>query len=281
MNIVKTKADLYRLLDKQRSFSTKIGLVPTMGSLHMGHLSLIEVAKRKSDFVWVTIFINPTQFNDVNDFKSYPKEIDGDIKKIRSISKEINIFIPSVNEMYPENISLEKFNFGDIDNILEGKFRPNHFNGVATIVKKLFEIFKPYFVFFGEKDFQQTLIIKKIIYKFFPDINIIICPTIRDKNGLALSSRNKLISKNSLSKCGIIFETLQFAKANYIKVNFVDLLVIIKSKIEIIKNFELEYFEIRDEENLVIYNQNDYKKSFRGFISVKVEGVRLIDNLPF
>ena len=183
--------------------------------------------------------------------------------------------------MYPENISLEKFNFGDIDNILEGKFRPNHFKGVATIVKKLFEIFEPYFVFFGEKDFQQTLIIKKIIYKFFPEINIIICPTIRDKNGLALSSRNKLISKNSLSKCGIIFETLQFAKANYIKVDFVDLLAIIKSKIETIKNFELEYFEIRDEENLVIYNQNDYKKSFRGFISVKVEGVRLIDNLPF
>ena len=281
MNIVKTKADLYRLLDEQRSFSNKIGLVPTMGSLHMGHLSLIEVAKRKSDFVWVTIFINPTQFNDVNDFKSYPKEIDGDIKKIRSISKEINIFIPSVNEMYPENISLEKFNFGDIDNILEGKFRPGHFNGVATIVKKLFEIFEPCFVFFGEKDFQQTLIIKKIICKFFPEINIIICPTIRDKNGLALSSRNKLISKNSFSKCGIIFETLQFAKANYIKIDFVDLLVAIKSKIETIKNFELEYFEIRDEENLVIYNQNDYKKSFRGFISVKVEGVRLIDNLPF
>ena len=281
MNIVKTKADLYRLLDEQRSFSNKIGLVPTMGSLHMGHLSLIEVAKRKSDFVWVTIFINPTQFNDVNDFKSYPKEIGGDIKKIRSISKEINIFIPSVNEMYPENIYLEKFNFGDIDNILEGKFRPDHFNGVATIVKKLFKIFEPYFVFFGEKDFQQTLIIKKIIYKFFPEINIIICPTIRDKNGLALSSRNKLISKNTLSKCGIIFETLQFAKANYIKVDFVDLLVTIKSKIETIKNFELEYFEIRDEENLVIYNQNDCKKSFRGFISVKVEGVRLIDNLPF
>lgn len=281
MNIVKTKADLYRLLDEQRSFSNKIGLVPTMGSLHMGHLSLIEVAKRKSDFVWVTIFINPTQFNDVNDFKSYPKEIDGDIKKIRSISKEINIFIPSVNEMYPENISLEKFNFGNIDNILEGKFRPGHFNGVATIVKKLFEIFEPCFVFFGEKDFQQTLIIKKIIYKFFPEINIIICPTIRDKNGLALSSRNKLISKNSFSKCGIIFETLQFAKANYIKIDFVDLLVAIKSKIETIKNFELEYFEIRDEENLVIYNQNDYKKSFRGFISVKVEGVRLIDNLNF
>lgn len=281
MNIVETKTDLNKLLDEQRSFSNKIGLVPTMGSLHMGHLSLIEVAKRKSDFVWVTIFINPTQFNDLNDFKSYPREIDDDIKKIRSISKEINIFIPSVNEMYPENISLEKFNFGEIDNILEGKFRPGHFNGVATIVKKLFQIFQPYFVFFGEKDFQQTLIIKKIINNFFSDIDIVICPTIRDKNGLALSSRNALISKNSFSKSAIIFETLQLAKANYVKLNFVDLLETIKNKIEKIKNFELEYFEIRDEENLEIYSQNDNKKSYRGFISVKVEGIRLIDNLSF
>ena len=281
MNIVKTKTDLNKLLDEQRSFSNKIGLVPTMGSLHMGHLSLIEVAKRKSDFVWVTIFINPTQFNDLNDFKSYPREIDDDIKKIRSISKEINIFIPSVNEMYPENISLEKFNFGEIDTILEGKFRPGHFNGVATIVKKLFQIFQPYFVFFGEKDFQQTLIIKKIINNFFSDIDIVICPTIRDKNGLALSSRNALISKNSFSKSAIIFETLQLAKANYVKLNFVDLLETIKNKIEKIKNFELEYFEIRDEENLEIYSQNDNKKSYRGFISVKVEGIRLIDNLSF
>lgn len=281
MNIVETKTDLNKLLNEQRSFSNKIGLVPTMGSLHMGHLSLIEVAKRKSDFVWVTIFINPTQFNDLNDFKSYPREIDDDIKKIRSISKEINIFIPSLNEMYPEKITLEKFNFGKIDNILEGKFRPGHFNGVATIVKKLFQIFQPYFVFFGEKDFQQTLIIKKIINKFFQEINIIICPTIRDKNGLALSSRNALISKNSFSKSAIIFETLQLAKANYVKLNFVDLLETIKNKIEKIKNFELEYFEIRDEENLEIYSQNDNKKSYRGFISVKVEGIRLIDNLSF
>ena len=281
MNIVETKTDLNKLLNEQRSFSNKIGLVPTMGSLHMGHLSLIEVAKRKSDFVWVTIFINPTQFNDLNDFKSYPREIDDDIKKIRSISKEINIFIPSVNEMYPENISLEKFNFGEIDKILEGKFRPGHFNGVATIVKKLFQIFQPYFVFFGEKDFQQTLIIKKIINNFFSDIDIVICPTIRDKNGLALSSRNALISKNSFSKSAIIFETLQLAKANYVKLNFVDLLETIKNKIEKIKNFELEYFEIRDEENLEIYSQNDNKKSYRGFISVKVEGIRLIDNLSF
>jgi len=281
MNIVETKTDLNKLLNEQRSFSNKIGLVPTMGSLHMGHLSLIEVAKRKSDFVWVTIFINPTQFNDLNDFKSYPREIDDDIKKIRSISKEINIFIPSVNEMYPENISLEKFNFGEIDNILEGKFRPGHFNGVGTIVKKLFQIFQPYFVFFGEKDFQQTLIIKKIINNFFSEIDIVICPTIRDKNGLALSSRNALISKNSFSKSAIIFETLQLAKANYVKLNFVDLLETIKNKIEKIKNFELEYFEIRDEENLEIYSQNDNKKNYRGFISVKVEGIRLIDNLSF
>ena len=220
------------------------------------------------------------QFNNVNDLKKYPRDIKNDLQRLETLS-DIIVYIPNDNDIYEKDIKKKKYNFGHFTKIMEGKMRPGHFNGVATIVKKLFEIFEPYFVFFGEKDFQQTLIIKKIIYKFFPEINIIICPTIRDKNGLALSSRNKLISKNSFSKCGIIFETLQFAKANYIKVDFVDLLVKIKSKIEIIKNFELEYFEIRDEENLVIYNQNDYKKSFRGFISVKVEGVRLIDNLPF
>ena len=281
MNIVKTKLELNKLLTEQKSFSNKIGLVPTMGSLHDGHLYLIEMATKKSDFVWVTIFINPTQFNDVNDFESYPREIDSDIIKIKNISEKINIFIPTIDEMYPHNVSFEKFNFDEISTILEGKFRPGHFNGVATIVKKFFEIFEPYFVFFGEKDFQQTLIVKKITNKFFPKVNIIVCPTFRDKNGLALSSRNKLISNNSISECGVIFETLKLAKANYTKLNFVDLLEIIKNKIEKIKNFELEYFEIRSEENLVIYNQNDFKKNYRGFISVKVEGIRLIDNLAF
>lgn len=281
MNIVKTKHDLNILLAKQRILSKKIGLVPTMGSLHKGHISLIEIANKKSDFVWVTIFINPTQFNDINDFNSYPKEIDNDIKKIKSISEKINVFIPSTNEMFPENILIEKFHIVGINNILEGKSRPSHFNGVATIVKKLFNLFSPNMVFFGEKDFQQTLIIKELIKQFFPKITIFICPTIRNKDGLALSSRNQLISKKLLPKCKIIFNTLEFAKANYNKIDYQILLKKIKEKVEISNKFKLEYFEIRDNEKLNLFNNEKTQKYYRGFICVKVEGIRLIDNLLF
>ena len=281
MNIVKTKYDLNILLARQRILSKKIGLVPTMGSLHKGHISLIEIANKKSDFVWVTIFINPTQFNDISDFNSYPKEIDNDIKKIKSISEKINIFIPSTNEMYPENISIEKFHFVGINNILEGKSRPGHFNGVATIVKKLFSLFSPKMVFFGEKDFQQTLIIKELIKEFFPKITIFICPTIRNKDGLALSSRNQLISKKLLPKCKIIFNTLEFAKANYNKIDYQILSKKIKEKVEISNKFKLEYFEIRDNEKLNLFTNEKTQKYYRGFICVKVEGIRLIDNLLF
>ena len=281
MNIVKTKYDLNILLARQRILSKKIGLVPTMGSLHKGHISLIEIANKKSDFVWVTIFINPTQFNDINDFNSYPKEIDNDLKKIKSISEKINVFIPSTNEMYTENISIEKFHFEKINNILEGKSRPGHFNGVATIVNKLFNLFAPDMVFFGEKDFQQTLIIKELIKQFFPKITIFICPTIRNKDGLALSSRNQLISKKLLPKCKIIFNTLEFAKANYNKIDYQILSKKIKEKVEISDKFKLEYFEIRDTEKLNLFTNEKTQKYYRGFICVKVEGIRLIDNLLF
>ena len=280
MRIIKTIYDLKKSLAKQQSKSNKIGLVPTMGSLHEGHLSLIRNAKNKCDFVWVTIFINPKQFNSLDDFNAYPKDIDNDVKKIFSISKHIKIFIPSTNEMYPDKKFDENYEFEQIGNVLEGKYRPGHFNGVAIIVKKLFDLFSPNMVFFGEKDFQQTLIIKRLISWFYPNIKIFVCPTIRNKDGLALSSRNQLISKKLLSKCKIIFETLQFAKANYEKTDFPILLEEIRKKIEILDEFKLEYFEIRDEEKLDLFCKGE-KKSFRGFISVKVEGIRLIDNLLF
>ena len=280
MRIIKTIYDLKKSLAKQQSKSNKIGLVPTMGSLHEGHLSLIRNAKNKCDFVWVTIFINPKQFNSLDDFNAYPKDIDNDIKKIFSISNHIKIFIPSTNEIYPNKKFDENYEFEQIGNVLEGKYRPGHFNGVAIIVKKLFDLFSPNMVFFGEKDFQQTLIIKRLISWFYPNIKIFVCPTIRNKDGLALSSRNQLISNKLLPKCKIIFETLEFAKANYYKTEFPVLLEEIRKKIEILDEFKLEYFEIRDEEKLDLFCK-DEKKSYRGFISVKVEGIRLIDNLLF
>jgi len=280
MRIIKTIYDLKKSLAKQQSKSNKIGLVPTMGSLHEGHLSLIRNAKNKCDFVWVTIFINPKQFNNLDDFNAYPKDIDNDIKKIFSISNHIKIFIPSTNEIYPNKKFDENYEFEQIGNVLEGKYRPGHFNGVAIIVKKLFDLFSPNMVFFGEKDFQQTLIIKRLISWFYPNIKIFVCPTIRNKDGLALSSRNQLISNKLLPKCKIIFETLEFAKANYDKIEFPILLEKIRKKIEILDEFKLEYFEIRDEEKLDLFCKEE-KKSYRGFISVKVEGIRLIDNLLF
>ena len=280
MQIVKNIIDLNNTLKSSKKEEKKIGLVPTMGSLHEGHLSLIKTALKSCNEVWVTIFINPTQFKDTKDFETYPKDFENDINTINSISSKINLFIPeSVNEIYQDDVTVDEFELGFVNKVLEGKSRPGHFDGVATIINKLFNIFLPQVVFFGEKDFQQTMVIRNLIDSFFPNISLVICPTVRNENGLALSSRNKLLSANSYKRCGIIFDCLLFAKENYLKINYPDLLSKIKSKIEKINEFNLEYFEIRDEITLEPFGKSNYKRRFRGFICVKVEGVRLIDNL--
>ena len=279
MKVVKTIREIKKIISEQTKQDLKLGLIPTMGALHKGHLSLIEKAKKNCDLIWVSIFVNPTQFNDINDFESYPRDYLGDILKIKAISSDINIFIPRTSMIYNEKVESDRFDFGLLNKVMEGKFRPGHFNGVATIVKKLFKIFNPNFVYFGEKDFQQTTIIKKIIKDYFPKINLIVCPTLRQNNGLALSSRNKLITEESLKNCGVIFECLIFTKKNYLKISFSDLFEIVKEKIQKFKNFELEYFEIRNEETMKSYEKHTKKSRFRAFICVKVDGIRLIDNL--
>ena len=266
-------------LNKEVNFKANIGFVPTMGALHKGHISLVKKSLKECKKTIVSIFVNPTQFNDLNDYNSYPNELENDIKKIRTISSKIYVFCPSVSEIYNNGVSSEKFNFNDIDKVLEGKYRPGHFNGVATIVKKLFKAIKPLKVFFGEKDFQQIIIIKQIINSYFPKITLITCPTVRNNDGLALSSRNKLISKKAINKSGIIFETLLFVKNNFVKNSYKQLIKNVKQKIEDISNFKLEYFEIRESETLNPYDEKNKKKSYRAFICVKVEGIRLIDNL--
>ena len=280
MLIIKSTIDLKNILKAKKKQRKKLGLVPTMGSIHDGHLSLIKKAQENCDEVWVSIFINPTQFNDPKDFESYPKDFKSDINKIQFISKNINLFIPkSVNEIYHNDTSTDKFELGFINKVLEGKCRSGHFEGVATIVNKLFKIFDPNIVFFGEKDFQQTMIIRNLIDNFFPNIHLFICPTLRNKDGLALSSRNNLISQKSYGNCGIIFECLLYARENYLVTKYSDLIKIIKRKIELIDSFDLEYFEIRDEKTLKSFKQYEKGVCYRAFICVKVEGIRLIDNL--
>ena len=279
MTVIKKLDDLDIILSK---FQRKkiLGLVPTMGSIHRGHISLIKTALKVSDEVWVSIFVNPTQFNDVNDYKKYPKDVQKDINQIESLAPNIKIFLPSVYEMYGSNIDKISFNFDGIDKVLEGLKRPGHFDGVGTIVKKLFEIFNPNFVFFGEKDFQQTIIVQKIIDAYFKNIKMIICPTIRAENGLALSSRNSLLSKKANKNISIIYDSLLFAKQNFYKFSVKEMGKIIKGNIEKNPGFFLEYFELRCPKTLKTYKRgNNQNSQCRAFICVTVDGVRLIDNL--
>ena len=274
-NIKKVK----NIVANQKKRGNKICLIPTMGALHEGHTFLIKEALKKSEFVWLSIFVNPTQFNDLNDFKNYPKSIKKDISKIKEISENIFVFNPTSDEIYNNNIVFENFDFGNLDKVMEGDYRPNHFNGVATIVAKLFEIFEPDFTFFGEKDFQQVLIIKHLISKKFPKINLVICNTVREKNGLAISSRNKLLNKKIYKKCGLIYDMLVFAKKHIREKDINKIKEHIINKLNAISSFELEYFEIRDSEFLEKIDILVKKQKIRAFICVKVDGVRLIDNM--
>ena len=256
-----------------------IGLVPTMGSLHKGHLSLIKTAVENCNQVWVSIFINPTQFNNESDLKNYPKNIKKDISLIESVSKKIKVFCPEINEMYEKGLNYNQYNFNGIDSKLEGKYRKGHFNGVATIVSKLFELFKPNQAFFGEKDFQQTQIVKRLIDLEKHKTKLIICPTIREKNGLAMSSRNNLLSQKNRENSSIIFHNLNYVKTHFKKTDFDQISSKCIKSINSYDGFKTEYFEIVDSFSLSKQKKYCENKSYRVFVSVIVDEVRLIDNI--
>ena len=256
-----------------------IGLVPTMGSLHKGHLSLIKTAVENCNQVWVSIFINPTQFNNESDLKNYPKNIKKDISLIESVSKKIKVFCPEINEMYEKGLNYNQYNFNGIDSKLEGKYRKGHFNGVATIVSKLFELFKPNQAFFGEKDFQQTQIVKRLIDLEKHKTKLIICPTVREKNGLAMSSRNDLLSQKNRENSSIIFHNLNYVKTHFKKTDFDQIISKCIKSINSYDGFKTEYFEIVDSFSLSKQKKYCENKSYRVFVSVIVDEVRLIDNI--
>ena len=279
MPIFFRKEEVTKLIKQTISSENSIGLVPTMGSLHKGHLSLIKQAIDSNDIVWVSIFINPTQFNNQKDFKKYPKNLAKDIDLIESISDKINVFVPNEKEMYNGVPKLQIYDFKNLDIELEGKYRKNHFNGVATIVSKLLTLFKPNDVYFGEKDYQQTQIIRQLVRIEKINVNIIICPTIREKNGLALSSRNNLLSDFEREKSAIIFESLTLLKKNFNSLKLESIKKSIIKSIQKNKKFKVEYLEIADSKTLQIHKKINPKKSYRAFICVNINHVRLIDNL--
>lgn len=258
-----------------------IGFVPTMGALHEGHFSLIKEAMLKTPITVVSIFVNPTQFNDKNDLKKYPRNTQDDLSLLDQIlRKQDVVYIPDEKEIYPEP-DTRTFNFGHLDKIMEGRNRPGHFNGVGQVVSKLFQIVKPTFAFFGEKDLQQLAIIRRLVQILNIPITIIGIPIVREPDGLAMSSRNLLLRKNERSEAPKIFKALTKA----IKLKGIKTIDEVRDQTikEINKSHSLsvEYFEIVDEINLLPIKNWDANTGIFGCIAVKTGNVRLIDNIKF
>ena len=273
MKILENKRELDELLAKIRTNGTKIGLIPTMGSIHDGHLSLVENAIKENFFSITSIFVNPTQFNDLKDFKKYPQNKKQDIEKLDTVKCDA-VFFPQIEELYPEGIKRKK-TISKYRDILCDKFRPGHFDGVTTVVKSLFDIVTPDAVFFGEKDFQQLKIIKELIKKNNLPIQLMDCPSVRSKNGMSLSSRYNNFNTNQ----EILFNQIS------LKIN--DCVNLLKKQIDInnLKNLyqyleedkkiKVDYLEVRDDDELLLTQKN---KNARLFISFYIEDIRIIDN---
>ncbi len=263
----------------EENFKDKnIGFVPTMGALHKGHVSLIEQSIKNNDITVVSIFVNPTQFNNLDDLNKYPRTLETDLKILEEVNCDA-VFIPSVKEIYPQKEPAIKFNFQGLEKVMEGKFRLGHFEGVGTVVKKLFEIVKPTHAYFGEKDFQQLLIIKKMISQLKMPVNIISCPIFREESGLAMSSRNARLSGPLRKEAHLIYKCLQKVKADFKKSTPSELSKFAAKTFHKKPFFKLEYFTIADAETLIQADKIDPNKNYRAFIAIFVDEVRLIDNI--
>tara|TARA_B100001939_G_scaffold84556_2_gene72211 strand:+ start:2450 stop:3295 length:846 start_codon:yes stop_codon:yes gene_type:complete len=265
-------------LHNLKNIGKTIGFVPTMGSLHDGHISLVKQSLIQTDITVVSIFINPTQFNNIDDLKTYPSDIDKDLKLLSSISDKIIVFNPDPDELYSGGIRLEDFNFNGLDKYMEGEFRKHHFSGVATVVNKLFSFIEADFAYFGEKDFQQLRIIENLIKEKKFKIKLIRCETIRSKDGLALSSRNNKLDFSSKKIATNLFKALNFAKEKIDEISIDEIEQKIWDNLSNFKQIKLEYFVIADEQNLKPIKTIKSSKN-RAFIAAYVSGVRLIDNI--
>ncbi len=279
MLLFSSKKELIGHLAALKNDSISVGLVPTMGALHKGHLSLVRRAISENEVVVVSIFVNPTQFDNIDDLKKYPVTLDSDLEYLKSISEELIIFAPEITELYSNNISSKDYKFDGLDATMEGKFRTNHFLGVATVVEKLFLIVKPHKAYFGEKDFQQLLIIKKLVEKTKMPIEIIGCPIVREPNGLAMSSRNERLPKELRDNAAVIYETLLSAKDLFGMKSANKVMNWVKNKFDKQSEFDLEYINIAEQETLKPVKRKQKKRKYRAFIAVYANGVRLIDNL--
>lgn len=277
MKVVKTEKELKAEISAAKKSGKKIGFVPTMGSLHTGHASLIETSKKQCDYTVVSIFVNPTQFNDKKDFEKYPRDIENDSEFLKKLKVDI-VFTPSEKEIYPKP-DKRKFNFGKLDSILEGKFRPGHFNGVAQVVSRLLGIVEPDKLFLGEKDYQQILIVKELVKQLSLKVDVVPCPTIRDDEGFALSSRNKLLSDEEYDEATFIPIWMNEVKKLSLRYKISQIKARVETLVSQHPQMKLEYFEICDAASLHPIQDFEEAEKCIALIALYVGKTRLIDNI--
>lgn len=259
-----------------RNQGLRIGLIPTMGALHEGHVSLIEASKRDNDVTICSLFVNPTQFNEKSDFSDYPRQLDTDLALLENAKCDI-VFAPPVTEVYPEE-DKEVYQLGEVVEILEGTGRPGHFNGMASVVKRLFDLTNPHQAYFGIKDYQQCLAVKALVKNYHLGINIVCCPIFREESGLAMSSRNLLLSKEGKILAAHLHQCLELLNKSSQKKESNALQYLGESYLQKINGIELEYLEILNSETLKPPTNAD-KTPMVALVAAWIEGVRLIDNM--
>jgi len=279
MKIVYTINELQTELSVLKAQGKKVGLVPTMGALHAGHASLVKRSAKDNDVTVVSVFVNPTQFNDKNDLLKYPRTLDADCKLLETNGCSF-VFAPSVEEMYPEP-DTRKFNFAPLDSVMEGAFRPGHFNGVAQIVSKLFDAVKPHRAYFGEKDFQQLAIIREMVKQLNYDLEIVGCPIVREEDGLALSSRNARLSAEEREIALKISQTLFKSRTFAADYSVSETIRFVEESIAAERGLRLEYFKIVDGNTLQEFGNWADTNYAVGCITVFCGEVRLIDNIKY
>lgn len=279
MIICYKKEDLRPIVDGLKLKNQSIGFVPTMGALHEGHLSLIKKGLEENAQMVVSIFVNPTQFDNALDLEKYPRSIESDLELLQTLSKDIIVYVPTVDDIYGNIIASEHFDFGGLENQMEGQFRKGHFDGVGTVVKRLFEIVQPDIAYFGKKDFQQLRIIQELVEKHKLSVKIVGVEILRDKDGLALSSRNERLNKAQREAAPFIYQTLKTAKKRFGTESANKVSEWLEKQFAQQELLTLEYFTIADEANLQTIRRKTKTKSYRAFIAVFAGDVRLIDNI--
>ncbi len=256
-----------------------IGFVPTMGALHKGHMALVERALKENDAVVVSIFVNPTQFNASEDLINYPRTLEADVALLSELSKKIIVFAPAPKEIYGNRTESISYNFNGLENEMEGKFRPGHFDGVGTVLKHLFTIVSPTRAYFGEKDFQQLQIVRKLTKIEKMSVQIVGCSIYREESGLALSSRNKRLNEQQLNEAPLIYKTLKQVKKDFGTKSVSKLSSWVSEQFENNTELELEYFEIAKASDLKSVKRKQKDTKYRAFIAVFAGKIRLIDNI--